>query len=108
MSTYSVVLIRGDGGKSSLLENKGLVIFLGVFLTVFPGIHVDHVESGLVSVHWVQYDLQKQYIIEHDLNKNIKKQALESGISAPFGEELWKSRNFLFGIFSLLHIKRVK
>lgn len=51
MSTYSVVLIRGDGGKSSLLENKGLVIFLGVFLTVFPGIHVDHVESGLVSVH---------------------------------------------------------
>lgn len=51
MSTYSVVLIRCDGGKSGLLKNKCLVIFLGVFLTVFPRIHVDHMESGLVSVH---------------------------------------------------------
>lgn len=48
---YSVVLIGCDGGKSGLLENKCLVIFFGVFLAVFPRIHVDHMESGLVSVH---------------------------------------------------------
>lgn len=52
-----MVLVGGHCGETRLLEDKGLKILLRVLLAVFPGVHVDHVEAGLISVHGVQNDL---------------------------------------------------
>ena len=56
-ATHPVVLVRGDRREPRLLEHERFVVLLGVFLTVFAGIHVDDVEPRLVSMHGVQDDL---------------------------------------------------
>lgn len=57
---YPVVLVCCDRCEASFLKNKGLVILLGIFLAVFAGIHVDHMEPGLVAMHGVENDLQME------------------------------------------------
>lgn len=57
--SYPVVLVGCDCCEAGLLKNKSLVILLGIFLAVLAGVHIDHVEPGLVSVHGVQDDLEK-------------------------------------------------
>lgn len=54
---HPVVLIGSHGGEARLLEDEGFEVLLRVFLAVFPGVHVDHVKTRLVSVHGVQNDL---------------------------------------------------
>lgn len=55
-----MVLVGCDRREAGLLENKGLVVLLGVFLAVLARVHVDHMEPGLVAVHGVQDDLRGQ------------------------------------------------
>lgn len=59
-ASYPVVLVRCDRREAGFLENEGFVVLLGVFLAVLAGVHVDHVEPGLVAVHGVQNDLWNQ------------------------------------------------
>lgn len=54
---HPVVLVGGHGREARLLEDEGFEVLLRVFLAVFPGVHVDHVKTRLVSVHGVQNDL---------------------------------------------------
>lgn len=57
-ASYPVVLVGCDRREAGFLEHESLVVLLGVFLAVLAGIHVDHVEPGLVAVHGVQNDLE--------------------------------------------------
>lgn len=57
-ASYPVVLVGCDRREAGLLEHKGFEVFLGVFLAVLAGIHVDHVETRLVAVHGVENDLE--------------------------------------------------
>lgn len=57
--SYPVVLVGCDCCESGLLENKRLIVFLCVFLTVLAWVDVDDVKPGLISVHGVQDDLQE-------------------------------------------------
>lgn len=52
-----MVLVGGHGREARLLKDEGFEVLLRVFLAVFPGVHVDHVKTRLVSVHGVQNDL---------------------------------------------------
>lgn len=54
---HPVVLVGGHSREARLLEDERFEVLLRVFLAVFPGIHVDHVKTRLVSVHGVQNDL---------------------------------------------------
>lgn len=56
-ASYPVVLVGRDRCEARFLKNKGFIILLGIFLAVFAGVHVNHVEPGLVAVHGVQNDL---------------------------------------------------
>lgn len=65
-----MVLVGCDCCESGLLENKRLIVFFSVFLTVLAWVDVDDMKPGLISVHGVQDDLQegtKKWMIR---NKN--------------------------------------
>lgn len=54
---HPVVLVGGHRREARLLEDESFEVLLRVLLAVFPGVHVDHVKTRLVSVHGVQNDL---------------------------------------------------
>lgn len=58
MCSYPVVLVSCDCCESGLLENKRLIVFFRVFLTVLAWVDVDDMEPGLIPVHRVQDNLQ--------------------------------------------------
>lgn len=53
-----MVLVGSDSSETRLLEYEGFEILLGIFLTVFSWVHIDHMEAGLVSVHGVENNLE--------------------------------------------------
>lgn len=57
---HPVVLVGSDRGEARLLEHEGFEVLLGVFLTIFSGVHVDNMEAGLVSVHGVENNLENK------------------------------------------------
>lgn len=68
-----MVLVGCDGCESGLLENKRLIVFLRVFLTVLAGVHVDDMKPRLIPVHGVQDDLQEQECIVRKKRRKKKK-----------------------------------
>lgn len=58
-----MVLVGCDGSESGLLENERLVVFFGVLFTVFPGVHIDDMKPGLVSMHGVENNLERRELV---------------------------------------------
>lgn len=53
-----MVLVGSDSSEACLLEHEGFEVLLGIFLTIFARVYVDHMEAGLVSVHGVENNLE--------------------------------------------------
>lgn len=58
-TTHPVVLIGCHSCELGLREDKGLEVFLGIAGAVLAWVHEDHVETGLITMHGVEDDLQE-------------------------------------------------
>lgn len=54
-----VVLVGCHSRELCLREDEGLEVFLGVAGAVLARVHEDHVETGLITMHGVENDLQE-------------------------------------------------
>lgn len=55
---HPVILVGGDCSEACLLKHKSFEVLLCVFLAVFSRVHINNMETGLVSVHGVKNNLE--------------------------------------------------
>jgi hypothetical protein len=55
---HPVILVGSDCSEACLLKHKSFEVLLCIFLTVFSRVHIDNMESGLISVHGVENNLE--------------------------------------------------
>lgn len=66
-----MVLVGSDSGEARLLEHEGFEVLFGIFLTIFAWVHVDHMETGLISVHGVENNLEDK-VVRWELGNGVR------------------------------------